>query len=181
MEKKTQGETPEVKLVMGILASSRNDLKRAHEVVSSSFGWIDLQSDIIPFDYTHYYDREMGEHILRQYISFEKLIHPGELWQIKLATNELEDSERVDGNRVINLDPGYLSQCALVLATTKEASHRVYINGGIYGQPMLYYMKSGFMPFELTYADYADEKNRVFFDKVRDAYRKQIGAAETRK
>jgi len=65
-----------------------------------------------------------------------------------------------------------------VLATTKEASHRVYLNSGIYGQPMLYFSKGGFMPFKLTYPDYADEKNRFFFDAVREVYRKQLMADE---
>jgi hypothetical protein len=164
-----------VKLIMGILASTRRDLKHAHGLVAKDFGKIDLQSDIIPFNYTDYYSREMGPDILRQYVSFDKLIHARKLWEIKLRTNDLEDSERRDGKRVVNLDPGYLSHCAVVLATTKEAGHRVYLNGGIYGQPMLYFRRKGFVPLEFTYPDYADEKNRIFFDMVRGVYREQLG------
>ncbi len=174
MRYKTTKHAVNVKLIMGILASAREYLKQAYEVTRKNFGPIDLQSDIIAFDYTDYYNDEMGDNILRQYVSFERLIYPGELWEIKVRTNELEDSGIVDGKRVMNLDPGYLSMCAVVLATTKEASHRVYLNGGIYGQPMLYFSKGGFVPFKLTYSDYADEKNRIFFDEVREIYRKQL-------
>ncbi len=175
MEYERKEDAVDVKLIMGILASTRKDLKRAHELVGKDFGPIDLQSDIIPFIYTDYYNGEMGADILRQYVSFDKLVYPEKLWSIKVRTNELEDSERVEGKRVVNLDPGYLSHCAVVLATTKEAGHRAYLNGGIYGQPMLYFRKSRFVPLEFTYPDYADEKNRVFFDKVRKVYRKQLG------
>ena len=40
---------------------------------------------------------------------------------------------------------------------------------------MLYFKKSSFIRLEFTYPDYADEKNRVFFDKVRGVYREQVG------
>ena len=144
------------------------------------FGPIDCESDMTPFNHTDYYNEEMGDSILRQYVSFEKLVCPGDLHPAKLRTIGIEDSERVDGKRVMNLDPGCLSLCSVVLATTKEASHRVYIDDGIYGQPMLRFRKNGFVPFEDTYADYADEKARAFFNIVRRAYHKQLKVCGTR-
>ena len=174
MEYRSDRRSFRVKLIMGMLASTRKDLKRAHTLVQEHLGALDLQSDIIAFDYTDYYNSEMGDAIIRQFVSFESLIDPGDLWEMKVRTNRLENAERIGGRRLMNLDPGYLTQCNVVLATTKEAGHRVYIANGIYGQPILYYKKNGFVPFEFTYADYADENNRAFFDDVRDLYREQL-------
>ena len=168
------GEPREVKLVMGLLASDDKALQRAYKIITDEFGSTDLMSEIIPFSFTHYYNDEMGESILRQFVSFGRLILPADLWEIKRHTIELENSQRIGGRRIMNLDPGYLTLHSLALASTKEACYRVYVGNGIYGQAMLQYKKSKFLPFEFTYPDYADEKTLIFFDDVRQIYSRQI-------
>jgi hypothetical protein len=173
MIERKENNSIDAKLIMGILASNAGSLSRAHEVITKTFGAMDIMSKVVPFDYTHYYNVEMGESILRQYVAFENLISPNELWKIKRRTIELENRERIEGNRTINLDPGYLTLCSVVVASTKEACYRVYLNDGIYAQPMLHYRKNTFVPFEFTYPDYADEKNRIFFNEARVLYQQQ--------
>ena len=68
-----------VKLIIGIFAADADCLQKAVEAVTNQFGQADLISDVWPFDKTDYYKEETGEHILRQFVSIEKLIDPGEL------------------------------------------------------------------------------------------------------
>jgi len=150
-----------VKLISGLLYSSETLVK---EVES------------IPFNLTDYYVDELGEGILRKYVSFEKLIDIVRLPDIKIWTNEIEKniSDKDSGKRKINIDPGYLTLSKLVLATTKNYSHRIYLRDGIYAEVTLHYHNKSFAPWEWTYPDYKLEKTINFFNKVREIYKEQI-------
>ncbi len=79
-----------VKLICGLLAADPVWLSRAREALAGRFGPIDLESEIIPFDFTSYYEKELGPEILRRYVSFGELISPEDLSAIKLTTNRME-------------------------------------------------------------------------------------------
>ena len=162
-----------MKLFAGILGSNQDALSQGINILEETFGKIDLQSETISFNYTTYYNKEMGNNILRKYVSFEKLFYPGKLWEIKTKTNEIELNNASEGKRRINIDPGYVTLSSLVLATTKDASFRVYLNNGIYAQPTLYFKDKTFHPYEWTYPDYRDPRNIRFFVQVRNKYKEQ--------
>ena len=75
----------------------------------------------------------------------ERLIDPATLPRIKLASNALEAELAQDGRhkfvRPINIDPGYVTEAKLVLATTKDRDHRIYLGEGIYGEVTLFYQQ----------------------------------------
>ena len=167
-------ESPEpVKLICGLLAGDLEWLVRAKEILSGRFGPIDHESESIPFDFTVYYQKELGPNITRQYVSLKKLIDPGELATIKLTTNRMEDELSEDGVRKVNLDPGYLDLSKMVLATTKDATYRVYLADGISGQATLYFEGGTYRPWEWTYADYRTDTAIAFFNLVREGYKRQ--------
>ena len=172
--KNSAPEIDNVKLIAGVLAASEKYLSRAVELLVSQYGAVDLKSEPVRFDYTTYYDREMGESILRQFVSFKKPLYPGFMARTKLETNAMEQAEAIDGCRRFNLDPGYLNEASLVLATTKPASFRVYLGHGIFAQPTLCYQKKSFRPYEWTYADYRDQRHIDFFNAVRSLYRERV-------
>ena len=93
------------------------------------------------FDFSSYYNPEMGQNLKRLWISFEKLFFSSELASIKVFTNSLEDSFAVNCKRQINIDPGYITPANVVLATTKDYSHRIYLDKGIYGEVTTIYKK----------------------------------------
>jgi len=99
---------------------------------------------------------------------------PGQLAGIKLATNAIEDSMAVNADgkisRTVNLDPGYITASNLVLATTKDFSHRVYIGQGIYAEVTLNFRKGGCVFFEWTYPDFKSGKYTSFFLEIRRRY-----------
>lgn len=155
-----------VKLIMGVIIAPECDKTQLIKIISKEFGAVDTKSEPEPFDYTDYYTPEMGESLERQWLSFEKLISPGELSRIKNDTIKIENSlKRKDGTRIVNLDPGYITLHNLVLASTKNYSHRIYLDNGIYGELTLIYSNKEFHPLDWTYPDY--KENKRFFEEVR--------------
>lgn len=122
------------------------------------YGPIIMESPAMPWDYSEYYGMEMGERLFRRFLFFETLIDEGMLAGVKIATNELERQRSVDGKRRINLDPGYITQAKVVLASTKDYSHRIYIGQGIYAEVTLMYTNKQLQKGFFTYSDYLDER-----------------------
>jgi hypothetical protein len=162
------------KMVVGILAASQETIEDAKSLLELRFGRIDLTSEIIPFSHSSYYAEEMGSSLHRLWVSHDKLISPAELARKKLETNEMEESRSVAGRRRINLDPGYLTGSTFVLATTKEAAHRVYLGEGIYGEVTLLYQHQSWKVLDWTYPDYREETSMGFLEKVRNRYLEQL-------
>lgn len=164
-------EPSPVKLFAGILAADRDSLSAGVEAVQDNFGKADLLSDVWPFTQTDYYRQETGENILRQFVSLEKLRSPGELAEIKHRTNSIEKELagrlNVSVPRPVNLDPGIIEPSKLVLATTKNYSHRIYIGKKIYAEVTLLYYKGSWRAFDYTYDDYRQQCYFDFFSKVR--------------
>jgi len=163
-----------VKLIFSIFAVAVPQLDESIALLSTSYGQPDFISDLRPFDYTDYYGREMGEKLIRRFLSMETLIRPETLPDIKLAANKIEDKFTKGERRQVNIDPGYLSQAHLILATGKGYAHRPYLHDGIYADLTLIYQNKKFISLPWTYPDYADEKQLVMFDKIRARYLVQL-------
>lgn len=157
-----------VKFFCGIIASGCEILRKAESELEILFGKVDLKSELIDFDYTDYYEPEMGPGLIRRFISFSKLKDPSEIAQMKLQTNILEQQFAVKSGRTVNLDPGYIAPSKLVLASTKDFSHRIYLGQGIYGEITLNFRRGGFKFFEWTYPDFQSKEYCAFFLKVRE-------------
>ena len=110
----------------------------------------------------------------RQIVSFQRLVVPSDLASIKRQTNELEWSLAREDERRVNIDPGYVSLGKLVLASTKDHAHRLYLGQGIYGEVTLTYQRGRFRPWPWTYPDYADERYCALFDEIRNRYKVQL-------
>lgn len=167
-----------VKLLIGILAADKQSLKSAVETLTSEFGSLDLQSDVWPFGMTDYYNEQTGPNILKQFVTVEKLIDPGKLAKIKHITNKLEQKLAqkmdIDLPRPVNLDPGLIEPSKMVLATTKNYSHRIYIGKKMYAEVTLIYDKGKWRPFDYTYPDYRQQCYHDFFNKVRTRLLEQL-------
>ncbi|MBI1902112.1 MAG: DUF4416 family protein, partial [Planctomycetia bacterium] len=131
------------------------------------------------FDDTDYYAREMGTNLRKVFLAFERLIDPGELAPIKLLTNawerEYADSSGAGGPassaepRPLNLDPGYLGLGKLVLASTKDHAHRIYLGQGIFAEVTLHYVRGlGWQPLPWTFPDYRRPPALDFFTRCRE-------------
>ena len=167
-----------VKLIVGILAADRNCLHAGVEAVIDKFGKTDLTSHVWPFAETDYYRNETGPTILRQFICFEKLTHPEKLAKIKLVTNKLEKKLAktlgIPLPRPVNLDPGIIEPGKLVLATTKNFSHRIYIGKRMYAEVTLTFSKGVWQAFDYTFPDYRTPHYHEFFNRARTRLLEQL-------
>ena len=159
-----------VKLIVGMLAKSQKLFNKAEELFIKDLGPIDYKSCIIPFDYTDYYKKELGGPLKRNFISFKKTISPEKIAKIKLLTNIIEKKLSAGKKRQINIDPGYVSDSKLIMATTKDYFHRIYLGHGIYAEVTLKWRKGGFEPFEWTYPDYRSKKYIGILNTIRNNY-----------
>lgn len=165
-----------MKLIAGLLASSDDLLGEAAEALSQRFGPVDAFSILSKWDLSDYYRDEMGDVIWRQFLSFEKLIAPDMLVESKHVTNGTEAAWRTGLGRRVNIDPGYIAATKLVLASTKDAAHRVYLSGGIYAEATLHFRNGSFQPYPYSYRDYAVAEAIAFFNRVRTTYLAQLRA-----
>ncbi|WP_413854167.1 DUF4416 family protein [Candidatus Ruminimicrobium bovinum] len=144
-----------VKFFFGLIFNETFDIKQVYSLLEQKFNnKIDIYSPAIDFTFTKYYNKEMGKNLKRQWIAFEKLVQPDMLADIKIETNNIEDSYAEDKNRIVNIDPGYITPANVILASTKDFSHRIYLGKGIYGEVTTIYRKEGFTKLPWTYPDY---------------------------
>jgi hypothetical protein len=171
-----------VNLIIGVLTSIPELLRQLDKTLEEYFGPIDLRSDILPFGFTDYYNEEMGKGIQRQFYSFEKLIMPDEIATIKVQTNRIEEfiasSKKYSVQRPINIDPGYMNESRLILASTKDFSHRIYLRDGIYAEVTLNYRRGRYESFPWTFPDYKSSDYQNFFLMVRELYVKKLKRKE---
>jgi hypothetical protein len=168
------GEAKKVKLFCGIIFSNEWIKQKLFDILKERFGEIDLVSGEIPFDFSNYYNPEMENNLRRFWISFENLIFTSELADIKIFTNSVENNFAVNNKRKINIDPGYVTPANIVLATTKDFSHRIYLSKGIYGEVTTIYEKGEYIKLPWSYPDYLSLAATDFFLKIRTKLIKQL-------
>lgn len=166
-----------VKLICGIIASEEKFFKRAEERLVELYGPLDLASPLFTFDFTDYYEKQMGQNLKRKFVSFGNLIFPESLSEIKIRTNALEEEIKEElkaGKRIVNLDPGYMTASALIMATAKDFAHRIALQHGIYAHLELLFGKDDVRDLSWTYPDFETEGYQKFLLDVRRIYLAQL-------
>jgi hypothetical protein len=144
----------------------------AYERMARYFGEVLLESDTFSFTETDYYTQSMGTDLRKQFLAFAALVDPETLPAIKVQTNlwetqYAEQSEHAEP-RPLNLDPGYITRAKLVLASTKDHAHRIYLQNGIYAEVTLSFRKGAWRSFDWTYPDYRRSDFQHFFTRCRE-------------
>ncbi len=160
-------EPSPVVLLIAIVSRYEDALEWARDKAAQRFGTIALTSDAFDFAETDYYTATMGTHLKKQFVLFEPPIDPATLSDIKRQTNEWEARYAALAKhpepRPLNLDPGYITPAKLVLASTKDHAHRIYLREGIYAEVTLAYRARRWQPLEWTYPDYRRDDFQRFF------------------
>jgi hypothetical protein len=152
----------------GIIYREESVFNKVISQLKEKLGEIDIITESFAFNFTDYYTKEMGDNLLRRFVSFKNLKDPIELSDIKILTNNIEEKYSVNGSRVINLDPGYVDFSKVVLASTKDFTHRLYIGKGIYAEVTMFYKDKKFNFSPWTYKDYQSKEYLGFFYEVRE-------------
>jgi hypothetical protein len=166
-----------VKLFAGVLCSDASLLPGVEERLAALAGPIDLRSETFPFDATGYYDDEMGRPLFRVFLSFAELIPAEKISPLKIRANQLEAEMAAAQSAVkrpVNVDPGYLEESKIVLASTKNFSHRILIANGIYAEVTMQYVGKEWRMLPWTFPDFRSGRYNAFFTAVRDRYRAQL-------
>ncbi|KPJ74937.1 MAG: hypothetical protein AMK72_08840 [Planctomycetes bacterium SM23_25] len=160
-----------VKLFVGMLSAYPSAFADAESSLADVLGSVDLRSDLFAHEFTEYYRDEMGQPLVRYFVAFDRLIAPGALAGVKRLAGEVEARMAAAGEwpvaRPMNLDPGYIAPSKLVLASTKDYSHRIYLDDGVYGEVTLLFQQGAWRQFEWTYPDYRTPAYHEFFARVR--------------
>jgi hypothetical protein len=138
------------------------------EILQNQYGELLLENE--PFDFsslTHYYAKEMGDTLYKQFFLFKEPVSLEKSQLPKLESNLLEEQFLKNGRRRINIDPGFLTLFNLSLLTTKGFSHRIYLAEGIWSEVTLYVFKGKFTALPWTYPDYLLPQNLAFLENGR--------------
>lgn len=160
--------TEKALLFSGLLFTGIDHLGTAVGRLQQEFGTIILESPVLDWPYSSFYREELGEGIKRKLILFERRIRPETIADIKLLTNGIESELSHKGKRTVNIDPGYITLSKIVLVTTKNYCHRIYLGKGIYAEVTLYFKNDTYHPTEFTYQDYKQKEYIDFFLKARE-------------
>ena len=173
--------TPLVAMLAGNVAHFQIAKKPLEELL----GPVELESPVYPFEKTDYYTSSMGQNLRRQFFSFQTLADPAALAAWKLATNALEEKlKRIlaahaeeSGETVarpINLDAGYITGAKLVLASTKDFAHRLYLRDGIFAEITMSFRGGRWVSHAFTFPDFKSGVYDPFLKKVRDRHLRKI-------
>ncbi|MDR1960096.1 MAG: DUF4416 family protein [Planctomycetaceae bacterium] len=164
--------TPQVLLILAVFSRHEILFKRIREQAEHRFGPVALESPPFLVDtFTDYYAAAMGMGLTKTIWAFRDLFDPGELADVKILTNTWEenaaDTGEFDEPRPLNLDPGYLDLGKLVLASTKDHGHRIYLQKGIFAEITLSYTQKKWTALPWSYADYQSRDVTQFLEDCR--------------
>jgi hypothetical protein len=162
-------------LLLAVFSRHGEALSWARQRAVDVWGPLATESPVFEFDQTDYYRSTMGPGLQKVFLTFTRPFDPADLAEIKLQTNQWEADYAQHSDhpepRPLNLDPGYLTSGKLVLASTKDHAHRIYLARGIYAEVTLYYKHGCWQPHLWTFADYRREDYHQFFSQCRESLR----------
>jgi len=150
----------------------------AVELIAADWGKPVIVSPELDFESGGFYTETMGADLKKRLVAFEGFVDPAELagwkcqsngWEAKLAA-EFSHQEL----RPLNLDPGYMSQAKLVLATIKDRDHRVYLRDGIFAEVTLTYVGKQWRHHRWSYPSYRTKPVAQFAAECRTRLRKHL-------
>jgi hypothetical protein len=169
-------------LIVAAFSRHTEALDWARERAKGSWGKIALESERFEHRETKYYEATMGANLKKTFFALESLIDPARLPELKIQAIGWEEEYKKLGKhpeaRPLNLDPGYITEAKLVLASTKDRDHRLYLGQGIYGEVTLHFSRGAWQKREWTYPDYQREDYQRFFTECREYLRAKYQAAE---
>jgi hypothetical protein len=171
--------TSPVMLIVAAFSRHREALDWAQQRAAETWGPIALASERFEFRETDYYEPTMGAEIKKTFWAFHELIAPVRLVEIKLLTNAWEEEYASLGRhpevRPLNLDPGYLTNAKLVLASTKDHAHRIYLDRGIFAEVTLHFSHGAWQSRDWTFPDYRRADYQAFLTQCRNLLRGRGG------
>jgi len=179
---------PPALLLLAAFSRHAAALDWAAKRAATEWGPIALASEPFHFAETDYYQSTMGRDLKKKFWVFERPMDPAQLAAIKRLTINwerdfttmadcgeavCENSSPITDTRPLNLDPGYLTTAKLVLASTKDHTHRVYLQDGIFAEITLFFRHGRWEHHEWTFPDYRRADYQEFFTQARELLKRK--------
>ena len=167
-------EAPGAFLFFGVFTHYAALLEETRRRVEDRFGPMHPLgiSPVYPFPETRTYAREMGSPLVRQFFVLSELQPQDCLATIKRETIAMEEAirnmEQFAVDRPVNIDPGLLNDCRVILASTKDYAHRIYRGRGIWEEITLIFRHGQFETLPWTYPDFRAPTYHAFFEQLRN-------------
>jgi hypothetical protein len=160
--------------IVALLYGNESHYEALRSRLSELFGPLELESPVYPFTFTSYYEDTMGPGLKRRFLVFEWESNPETLADWKRSTNDLEErfiEERGDGpQRPVNIDPGYITGGKLILASTKDFAHRIYLRDGIFAEVTMHFQDGEWRSHNFTFPDFKSGVYNDFLKQAREAH-----------
>ena len=143
---------PQVKRIAGVLHPDGERLSWVLEELTEMWGAPELISEPVPFELTDYY-RDIAPNLSRSFLCFPGLADAGALADWKRQSCAVEARSR-QPLRAVNIDPGYVDGARLILASTKDHAHRIWLRDGIYAEVTMRFRFGKWASFDYTFPDF---------------------------
>jgi hypothetical protein len=116
----------------------------------------------------------MGSQLQRKFFVLEKRWPQDGLARVKHDAMALEDEilarwcQSTGLQRPVNIDPGLINDCRIILATTKDYAHRLYRGDGIWEEISLVFRGGRYRELPWTYPDFKNIRYHEFFEQFRE-------------
>jgi hypothetical protein len=164
-------------LFFAIFSGSSEILDETKGELARRFGPLITPGPRINFTDTEYYRRSMGPNLLKEWFAVDRIIDQAELASIKVECQEMETTigslHESTVVRPVNIDPGMIDLGKVMLASTKNHAHRIYVGSGIFVEVTLYFCEGEWSGWPWTYPDYRRPEVHRFFDRARLEYRER--------
>jgi len=161
--------------VLAVFSRYAEALEWARATAVAAWGPVVLGSPVFDFVETKFYEASMGSELKKQLLAFERLMDPAELVSRKHLANAWETQYQQESRwpevRPVNVDPGYLTEAKLILASTKDRDHRIYLDRGVFAEGTIYFRQGSWQTRPWTYPDYQRTDYHLFFSQCRDYLR----------
>jgi hypothetical protein len=180
---------PPAVLFFGVISGIDAAFDLVRHRIEQRWGEIDPlgESPAFPFPETETYQRTMGPNLVRRFFAVRQRWPQEGLAAVKHASIRIEEEVRVelaphsDRERPVNIDPGLVNDCRVILATTKDCSHRFYRGDGIWEEITLVWRGASFQPCPWTYRDFRDPALHPWFSALRELVLAPKRAADRRR
>lgn len=167
-----------VLLLTALFSRHAEALVWARAQMEARWGAVALAGEPFAFTQTDYYGPTMGTDLQKQLLVFAEPIDADLLPSLKLQTNAWEEEYATEAHhseaRPLNIDPGYVTLAKLVLATTKDRDHRIYLSRGIFAEVTLHFRGGQWRAHPWTYPDYQRPECHQLLSEARALLRNRL-------
>ncbi len=168
-----------VKLYISLIYREEPARTEAKELMIRRWGAIESESDPVPYNPPDKLKEEMGIPLFRTFISFQRLIDPGEISLVKMGCIGLEERLRHQGKRLVNLDPGYVDSSKAIITTTHGGPAKLYHSAGIYLDMVLLFPKGKCQALPWSLPDFKAQTYDETFQALHTVYKTQLAATKS--